>query len=191
MRNAVISILAGALVLTGCQSVRGALGERDPNPGPCPNALALYDAHRLVEFTGEEFVYENVGFTAEILNVASLCQYNDRSASPIDMELGVRMAFGRGPAARGATHTYNLFIAVTRTDTAVIDRVTYPITVTFRPGQDRVEMVEEFAPVLIPRATPTTSGANFEVLVGFELTDAQLDFNRSGLRFRVGAGQDG
>jgi hypothetical protein len=40
----------------------------------------------------------------------------------------------------------------------------------------------------IPRATKDIAGANFEVLVGFELTPDQLDFNRNGKRFRVDAG---
>ena len=190
MRLLSACVLAAAVTLSGCQSVRENFGDPEPNPGPCPNALALYDAHRLVQIRGDDTQYANVGFTAEILNVVSLCRYTDRNASPIDMELGVRMAFGRGPAAEGDTYTYTLFLAVTRTDSAVIHKETYPITVRFERGQDRVERVEEFAEILIPRAAADTSGSNFEVLLGFELTDEQLEFNRSGLRYRVTAGQD-
>lgn len=61
---------------------------------------------------------------------------------------------------------------------------------TFEPGEDRVEVIEEFNSISLPRVSPTTSGSNYEILVGFELTDEQLEFNRSGLRFRVRAGQD-
>ncbi len=190
MRFIAASVITSALVLTGCQSVRDRLGDREPNPGPCPNALALYDAHRLVEMNGPELDYDNVGFTAEILNVVGRCRYTDQRVSPIDMEVGVRMAFGRGPAAVGTSKTYQLFVAVTRTDSAVIDRQVFPVTVEFERGQDRVEVIEEFAPITIPRATPSTSGSNFEVLLGFELTDEQLQFNRDGLRFRVNAGQN-
>lgn len=190
MRITIASALAAGLLLSGCQGVRDTLGTPEPNPGPCPNALALYDAHRLVEIRGEELIFENVGFTGEILNVASLCRYTDRNASPITMEMGVRLAFGRGPAAIGDTRTYDLFVAVTRTDRAVIHRETFPITVTFEPGQDRVELIEDFDRISIPRAEADTSGVNFEVIVGFELTEEQLEFNRSGLRFRVDAGQD-
>lgn len=189
MRITIASALAAGLLLTGCQGVRDTFGTPEPNPGPCPNALALYDAHRLVEIRGEELVFENVGFTGEILNVASLCRYTDRNASPIDMEMGVRLAFGRGPAAVGDTHTYELFVAVTRTDRVVIHREVFPITVRFEPGQDRVELIEDFDRILIPRAEADTSGVNFEVIVGFELTEEQLQFNRDGLRFRVDAGQ--
>lgn len=188
--SAASAIAAVAVVLAGCQSVRERISEPEPNPGPCPNALALYDAHRVVQLSGDSLVYENVGFTAEILNVAGFCTYTGERADPIDMEVGVRMAFGRGPAAQGDQQTFNLFVAVTRTDRVVIERETFPITVRFEPGEDRVELVEEFAPITIPRASANTSGSNFEVLLGFELTEDQLQFNRDGLRFRVDAGQE-
>jgi len=190
MRLIAACVAASALLLTGCQSVAGALSEPEPNPGPCPNALALYDAHRVVEMNGPELAYENVGFTGEILNVVGRCTYTDARAAPIDMEVGVRMAFGRGPAAQGDEHTYQLFVVVTRTDRLVIEREVFPATVRFDRGEDRVEVIEEFAPITIPRADASTSGANFEILLGFELTDEQLEFNRDGLRFRVSAGQD-
>ncbi|MGY6531643.1 hypothetical protein [Glycocaulis sp.] len=181
----IATILAAVLVLSGCQGFRDRVQGPRPNPGPCPNALSLYDAHRLVEFRGEEQVLGNVGFTGEVLNVAGTCSYSDRSATPIDMQLGVRFAFGRGPAADASEKTYYYFVAVTRTDQAVIHREVFPITVRFQPGQNRVEVTEEIRQISIPRATPTTSGSNFEVIVGFELTPEQVEFNRSGLRFRV------
>ena len=43
--------------------------------------------------------------------------------------------------------------------------------------------------ISIPRFDEGTSGANFEILVGFELSEEELAFNRSGQRFRVAAGQ--
>lgn len=183
--RSIAAVFAAALVLAGCQSVRDRLDGPQPNPGPCPNALSLYDAHRLVEFRGEEQVLRNVGFTGEVLNVHSICTYTDARVSPIEMEMAIRFAFGRGAAAEGQEKTYYYFVAVTRTDSAVIAREVFPITVRFPPGQDRVEITEEIRSISIPRAEATTSGSNFEVIVGFELTPDQVEFNRSGLRFRV------
>jgi len=45
--------------------------------------------------------------------------------------------------------------------------------------------------VLIPRATPETSGGNFEVLIGFDVTPEMAEFNRTGSRFRINAGAPG
>jgi hypothetical protein len=169
--------LAAAVVLAGCQGFRDNFGSPRPNPGPCPTALSLYED------------YSNIGFTGEILGVSALCRYTDEDASPINTTLEMRMAFGRGPAATTDTRTYQYFVSVTRRDSAVISKETFSIPVTFRPGETRVEVVQTFSNLMIPRATPTTSGGNFEILVGFELTDDQLEYNRSGQRFRVGAGQ--
>ena len=102
-----IAAILSLSLLAGCETVGDALIEDEPNPGPCPTALSLYDAHRIVEFRGEEILYDNVGFTGEILNVVRFCEYTDARATPIELDLGIRMAFGRGPAAEGRTHTYH------------------------------------------------------------------------------------
>lgn len=185
MRSIALTI-AAALVLTGCQGLRDRLDGPQRNPGPCPNALSLYDAHRLVEFrVPDDTALSNVRFTGEVLNVTGACTYTDRSVSPIDMEISIHFAFGRGPAADASEKTYNYFVAVTRTDNAVITREVFPIQVRFPAGQNRVELTEHIGRITIPRAERTTSGANFEVIVGFELTPEQVEFNRSGLRYRI------
>ena len=49
----------------GCRSTQEILqiGEAaDANPGPCPRAFALYDASRIVEFSGDAETFSNVGF---------------------------------------------------------------------------------------------------------------------------------
>tara|TARA_R110000868_G_scaffold76499_2_gene219891 strand:- start:36451 stop:37014 length:564 start_codon:yes stop_codon:yes gene_type:complete len=181
-------LAAAAFMLSGCQSVVGALSTPVPNIGPCPAALSLYDAHRIVQLEGGEVRYENVGFTGEILAVRSLCSYSGER--PILANLELDMGFGRGPAAVGESHTYEYFVAVTRRDTAVIAKEVFPVTVRFNAGQDRVFRTETIDAISIPRANADTSGINFEILVGFELTPEELAFNRSGQRFRVGAGQD-
>ncbi|MCW5724995.1 MAG: hypothetical protein KIS81_08545 [Maricaulaceae bacterium] len=182
-----IFLVTAALVLSGCQNVRE-LGRRAPaNPGPCPSALSLYDAHRIVNLHGGEN-FQNVGFTGEILNVRSLCRYYDDR--PLVANLEIDMAFGRGPSAYGDTYVYNYFVAVTRRDSVVIHRETFPVQVRFRRGADRVYHRERIGTINIPRASDEISGENFEIIVGFELTDEQLAFNRSGRRFVVDAGRE-
>ncbi|WP_297733532.1 hypothetical protein [uncultured Maricaulis sp.] len=183
---AAMAALAG--LLSSCQSVGRVFSDPEPNIGPCPSALSLYDAHRIVEFHGSDVVYENVGFTGEVLAVRSLCSYyGDR---PILANLEIDFGFGRGPAAQGRERTYEFFVAVTRRDMAVIEKEIFPVRVRFDADQDRVFLTETIDAISIPRADEGTSGVNFEILVGFELTPEQIAFNRSGQRFRVAAGQD-
>ena len=55
-------------------------------------------------------------------------------------------------------------------------------------GEDRVNVRDTLEGIVIPRAAVTTSGSNFEVLIGFEVTPQMAAFNREGKRFRVTAG---
>jgi len=181
--------LAGLMTLPACASLK----ERNvrleqskaANPGPCPRAFALYEASRQVDIQGKES-FENVGFTAEINEVRSLCRYV--ADSPISADVEIDMSFGRGPASAGATNTYNYFVAVTRKNIAVIEKQYFPVTVTFPPGVDVMATTERIEEIIIPRAKETTSGANFEIVVGYELTQEQKEFNEAGKRFRVSAG---
>ena len=187
-----ITALAATTALAGCKSTQEVLqiGEAaEANPGPCPRAFALYDASRIVEFRGDKERFANVGFTGEFEKIRSLCRYY--GATPIEGDLEMDISFGRGPAAEGqSTATYEYFVAVTRKNIGVINKKTFPIQVTFPAGADRVTLTERVDKIVIPRAKEGTSGENFEIIVGFELTDAQRQFNADGKRFRVSAGQN-
>lgn len=183
------TMIVGSFALSGCQTARKVLAvgeEAEKNPGPCPVAFSLYEASRLVELKGSES-YANVGFTAEINKVRSLCRYVGNR--PIHSDLTLDIAFGRGPAASGRTGTYQYFVAVTRKDIEVIEKKVFQIVVTFPQGVDVLELTEEIGEIIIPRANENTSGANFEIIVGFELTQEQIAFNADGKRFRVSAGK--
>jgi hypothetical protein len=163
------------------------LGDGDiPNAGPCPLMGVLYESSRVVEFTTPEERFANVAWTGEMRGVRGLCRYT--AGEPIVMNLEVDMAFGRGPAAEGQSHTFRYWVAVTRKDQAPIAKEYFEVKVDFPTGADRLRAREELERIVIPRAAETVSGANFEVLVGFELTPEQLAFNRAGKRFRVDAG---
>ncbi len=168
------------LVLSGCKTV-GKQFKKEKNAGPCPAALVLWDASRKVEIHGEER-YENVGFTAEVMGTHSFCKYFDER--PITADLDVSFAFGRGPAAEGDTHTYTYFVSVVRKNLAVIEKKVYTLDVRFPAGQKVVTRTERFSNITIPRASANTSGNNFEIIVGLQLTPEELAFARSGKRFR-------
>jgi hypothetical protein len=101
------------------------------------------------------------------------------------------MAFGRGPAATSDRQTYRYWVAVTRRGIAPIEKAYFEVDVRWDRGEAVVTRTEEIDRIVIPRANPDTSGENFEVLVGFDLTPEQLQFNRDGRRFRIDAGTGG
>ena len=77
----------------------------------------------------------------------------------------------------------------TRRDRLPLAKQYYDIEVEFPRGGDRASATQVIEGIEIPRANGNVSGANFEVLVGFDVSPEQLAFNRAGKRFRVDAGQ--
>jgi hypothetical protein len=146
----------------------------------------LYDNSRLVQFrdAGVER-YSNVAFTGEMQGIRGLCRYVGED--PITMSIEVEMAFGRGPAAAEERRSYRYWVAVTRRGRAPIAKEYFDVDVRFPRGESVVTRTEEIETIVIPRANGDVSGENFEILVGFELTPEQLQFNRDGKRFRVDA----
>jgi len=159
------------------------LGRR-ANAGPCPYVKILYDAARYVELSGDRVSASNVGYTGEIEGISSDCAY--READPIEVDLNILFELGRGPQATGDQRTYRYWIAVTERNKAVLAKQYFDIAANF-DGQ-RTTSVHEERSVVIPRADVTTSGSNFEILVGFDVTPEMAEFNRTGSRFRVNAG---
>ncbi|HEY3797551.1 MAG TPA: Tat pathway signal sequence domain protein [Caulobacteraceae bacterium] len=157
------------------------------NAGPCPYVKVLYDAARYVEVKGGDLSSKNVGFTGEIENLASACEY--KSDQPIQVQAQLLFELGRGPQAEGASHVYRYWVAVTDRNRAVLDKEYFDLPVTFLSGQDRVQKTENVFGITIPRADVHVSGANFEVLVGFDVTKQMADMNASGERFLANAGQ--
>lgn len=154
------------------------------NAGPCPYVKVLYDAARYVELTGPASA-ANVGYTGEIEGVTSDCSY--QSDEPITVDIGVLFNLGKGPQAQADQRSYRYWIAVTERNRAVLSKEYVDIAADFAGG-DRTSVTDERT-IVIPRAEATTSGANFEILVGFEVTPEMAEFNRAGSRFRVNAGQ--
>jgi hypothetical protein len=152
------------------------------NAGPCPFVKTLYDAARYVEFKGAQEASSAVGFTGEIQGVSASCAY--KSDEPIRVQMNLLFELGRGPQAEGSSKTYRYWVAVTDRNREVIAKKEFELPVNFDGGQDRVYKRESIEGIVIPRATPTVSGANFEVLVGFDVTPAMAAFNREGKRFR-------
>ena len=169
---------ATALLLTGCGSNSKAVASRERNPAPCRNIIVLQEAARLVDFGDAEEAIENVKWSAEIESVSLGCRYF--ADEPIIADLDIAFAFGRGPVADAREHTFDYFVAVTRTNTEVIAKETFSLPIKFSSKENVVRREVEIEKITIPRAGEQVSGTNFEVVVGLALTPQQAVFNRSG-----------
>ncbi len=159
------------------------------NVGPCPFVKSLYDAARVIEFKDGREASSAVTYSGEIQGVSAGCEYKDDN--PIEVTVEVLFELGKGPQATGREKTYRYWVAVTDRNRSVLHKQTFDLPVTFPDGEDRVYVTEKIGQITIPRATATTSGSNFEVLIGFEVTPQMAAFNREGKRFRLNVGQAG
>lgn len=157
------------------------------NAGPCPFVKSLYDAARYVEFKDGREASGAVAWSGEIQGISAGCQYKDDK--PIEVTMEVLFELGKGPQAQGRQKTFSYWVAVTDRNRAILAKEEFTIPVTFPEGQDRVYVTEKVANITIPRASIATSGSNFEVLVGFNVTPQMAAFNREGKRFRLNVGQ--
>ncbi len=153
------------------------------NAGPCPFVKVLYDAGRFVDFKDNREAATAVAYTGEIQGVSSSCTYKD--ADPIKVSVQMLFALGKGPQAASASKSYRYWIAVTQRNERVLAKEYFDLPVTFPAGQDRTMVTETIKEIMIPRADIKTSGSNFEVLIGFDVTPQMAAFNRDGKRFRV------
>jgi hypothetical protein len=176
------------LILSGCGTRVARQLDNTPNAGPCPVAGSIYDAARYVKFQdGAGKLYSNIEYTGEITNVRLYCRYFKEE--PLEAEIEIDFALGKGPSATSNTHDYRYFVAVTRRNGKVLAKEYFNTRADFSKSTviGQSELVNR---VVIPRADESISGVNFEVIVGFELSPEQLEFNRSGSRFRLDAAKN-
>ena len=184
----ILALSTVLLALGACQSgsdIGDAFDTRQ-NLGTCPPAGAVYNAARIVAFDGDEQRYGNVEYTGEIVDVRLYCRY--AGTDPVRAEVEIDFAFGKGPAATSNRRDYGYWIAVTRRSGKVLQKEHFTVSADFSEGPiaGQRELIQR---ILIPRADESVSAANFEVLIGFDLTEEQLTYNREGRRFRLNAGE--
>lgn len=175
--NKLLAIALFAAAAAGCAASEEFRAEREANPAPCPNIAVLNEAARFIEFDGEETL-DDIAYTGEIVDVGSACRYY--LDEPIDMEISIDLAFGRGPKAGDDKKIFKYFVAVTRTDREVIAKQEFPVAIKWDGDNPVAVQRVEVDKIVIPRADENVSGENFEIIVGFAVTPQQAIYNRSG-----------
>ena len=183
-----LALTTALLALGACQSGSGIGNAFDSrqNAGTCPPAGAIYNASRIVQFSGDDQRFQNVEYSGEIVDVRLYCRY--AGTDPVRAEIEIDFAFGKGPAGTSNRKDYTYWVAVTRRSGKVLNKEQFTVSADFSDGpvSGTTEVLQR---IIIPRADESVSAANFEVLLGFDLTEDQLTYNTEGRRFRLGAGQ--
>ncbi|HZH25570.1 MAG TPA: hypothetical protein VEY95_00145 [Azospirillaceae bacterium] len=115
----------------------------------------------------------------DVVSRARIHDYGGRCAyeqGGVVVELDLKMAAQPGPAMSGNQATYTYFVAVLDGAQNVLAREQFPVQFEFK-GPQPVQMTEPLSP-RIPLAAGV-DGRGYEILVGWVVDAAQLEWNRT------------
>lgn len=147
---------------------------------PCPPVSVIEELRSLNQFMDERT--PSPANTVSIMTIAGVdseCQTKDGN---LVVDLTLNFQGELGPKARDwrmdrPSFAYPYFVAITRPDGTIVTKEMFAATAAYAPGQSRVAQQEKIHHV-IPMQGGDYAGA-YEILVGFQLTDAELAYNRS------------
>jgi len=159
-----------ALVVSGCSLFGTA-----PQP-PCPR-VAMVDEARTVtlyrEGPGRDLT--DVRYEGAITGLSPVCEY-DLEEGVVTVDLDVRLAFSRGPAADKNVGEFPYFVAIADPKDRVIAKRVFTVAPEFPTGIMRIGVVEQLTQEI--RYKPAADASAFRIFVGFQLTRAQLEEKR-------------
>jgi hypothetical protein len=180
-------VLISALALSACGAGRAVSnagsGLFESRQGACPTVGILADTEQLTAFNGQGRDLPDVRYRADINDARTTCDYG-RSGGQRYAYSRVRLDFSAqlGSAARPDPVDIPYFVAVVERGTdAILIKETYTIHAPFDAARRAVTMEDSIDRIAIPVET-VADGGLYEIIVGFELTPSQLEYNRSDLR---------
>lgn len=174
MRTIAVGI---ALGLAG--AALGACAKKNADVGapPCPNVAVLADAAHLAVFRdGPGRDLTDIRYEADLGPIRGECIYRKRNTN-VTVEMKLVITAKRGPADRDRLADLGYFVAVVDQEEHVLARKEFQSSIQFAPNQAQVQTLEELEQIIpLKEQQP---GSDYSVLVGFLLSQEQVDRNRA------------
>jgi len=169
-----------ALAATALLALAACGGEPSQNPlnltAPCPSIGIIADAADLSRYAGPGRDLSTLVLDARIAGFSARCDFAPRNAG-LDVALNITIDIERGPAATERTADLAYIVAVMDASGRTIQsRASFPVHATFPPNVPRIRDTEDGVTIRIPG--PPNDARTRRVLIGFELTEAELALNR-------------
>lgn len=195
MRKTIFSILL--LSLTACSGTSGPGGQpaasgpvegasaisskqtASSTPFACPTVGIIEDLRSITIFENNERPSGNAiqGF-ARLEDFSGSCVYEN---GMVTVDLDVMFSGKKGNAARASrvketNIAFPYFIAFSDAQGNILNKEVFAVALRFSEGLNSTHQVEHLKP-RIPMPDPS-NGNRYQILVGFQLNKAQLNFNR-------------
>ena len=206
-----LSIASLAFTLTACETMEGLKRDisdinmdkfttassvnEDPQAefltdSACPTVQVVNDLSRLYEFTeGLPTVTDNLISSVKMNEVERTCIFNERSVT-VDLKLALDGKLG--PKGRRASNerpffSYPFFVAITNANGKIIAKEIFAASMKYDPGETE-QLYFETLRQIIPADT-RAQASSYKIMIGFQLAQKQLEYNRTIMAAEVLAAQ--
>ncbi|HUO99456.1 MAG TPA: hypothetical protein VMU01_12365 [Rhizomicrobium sp.] len=175
-RIAIVSAFA-VVPFSGCSMYQSAVNYiRSDSAATCPDAAILASTATLPAFDpakGDD--PSNVLYTISFNNVTTRCDYSKRDFTA-DTSLKLFFKATRPPGGEDAQYKVPYYVAVTNNG-AIQDKQVHWLAFSFSKG-DSVVSGEDDVDSTVVRVDRAKKPYEYHVIVGFQLTKAQLEYNK-------------
>lgn len=163
-----VAVVVLATAVSGCSTLTG---KKAP---PCPGAMIARSLSHVTVFRpGKGHDITDINYEARLPHISAACTYDDKGAV---VQTGLTIVAARGPANTTRRAKVSYFIAVLDPKNKILAKKVFTSNLRFPPNQDRGATTDE----LVQRIPvgKGKSAAGYTVVAGFQLTAAQLAYNR-------------
>lgn len=149
---------------------------------PCPNIIIVKDTSELTAFRpGNGRDLTDVVFDAKLVRFDGTCETDleDDKSGTVSVDLQLFFEATRGPANETRTGSFRYFVAIADRAGKILAKKVFETGFEFEGNRNRVGALQELAQEIPLR--PGQLGDEFDVFVGFQLSDEQLQYNRARL----------
>ena len=168
--------LAAALGLTALSALALAGCASNDQKGLCPSANILVPASTLTVFR-QNAPADPSGelYTVWMSNAKTGCDF-DKHELVTDSRIHILFKATRAPSDQAGTYKVPYFIAVTHKGSRIMAKKLFVASISFAPGETRTSFQDTVDSTVIHLARGNKIG-EYEIVTGFQLTEAQLDYN--------------
>lgn len=147
----------------------------------CPHVEILGEAADSYDYNGRGLDVGSLVSHASMTGLTGACEAGptDNHKKIVRTRLSVAMNVARGPAAKGDTVTLPYFVAVLH-DGHIVDKKVFETPIQFEPNVSTTTVRTPVRIIDVP-ASDNIQETNYAMEIGFQLTHAQLDYNRTHL----------
>ena len=145
----------------------------------CPNVTLLKDTQTLTRMSAA-----GVAFEGQVLGAVGTCDYDlddDTKTGTLDAKVTASFQLTRGQALGTNVISFDYYVAITDPYGKVLNKGTFSVPATLTKDKPALTLEDDPIRLSIPLKTAsvaTRADKNFHIIVGFQLSPNELDYNR-------------